>query len=172
MIPPFKPIPLQQLLRISIDKLNMIPFTLKKSLPALTLVILSLFGCASEVLEVDGGFAGIGQGHVSSIKTTLQGEVRLKNFEGGEIIVEARAGFPCQYGWCPVIGTKPLGYEKLPGPGPYALPLKETGENLVIIASYFDLEGNTRVAHRAVKVTGDLISGADLSLDRPYPPLR
>ena len=120
----------------------------------------------------DDGFAGVGQGNVKPIKTTLLGEILYKNYTGGEIIVEVRESFPCAYGYCPVIERPPLAQERLAGPGSYALPLSEGGENLIIIATYMAGTSGIRIAHRTVTPEGVTVTGLDLSLDRPYAPLR
>lgn len=120
----------------------------------------------------DTGFSGLGQGQVTTTSMMIQGEIQFKGFRGGEIIVEAREPFPCVYGACPVIEKPPLGYQVLSSPGPFTLALTETGKSAVIIASYLSDTGETRIAHREVSTDNGDISGLDLSLDRPYPPLR
>ena len=48
-----------------------------------------LIACAEGGTPREGGFEGLGQGHVTSVEGVIKGEIRHKNFSGGNIILEA-----------------------------------------------------------------------------------
>lgn len=133
---------------------------------------LVLLACAEGGTMREGGFAGIGEGHVTASQGILRGEVKYHGTLNGELVVEARSSFPCSYGRCPVIEKAPLGQERLNEPGPFALSLKDVEENLILIATYQDKSGKTLVAHELVPDPKNAPDSLVLSLDRPYAPLR
>ena len=104
--------------------------------------------------------------------TVVSGVVKSKNFSGVEILVEARRSVPCAYGRCPVLGEDALAQEKLSSPGPYSLQLGVSAKDLVIVASEPTPQGGARIAHQWVLSEAVDVTGIDLSMDRPYPPLR
>lgn len=138
----------------------------------LTLACLGLWACAGGGTLREGGFEGLGQGHVTAVQGVVQGEVLHKAYQGGTIVIEARSTFPCSYGRCPVIEKAPLGQEVLDGPGAFNLSLKELEENVIIIASYESPSGSLRISHHLIPKPEKVNEGIQLSLDRPYPPLR
>lgn len=138
----------------------------------MAIVSLGLLACAEMASEPKPGFEGLGQGRVTNLAATLHGEIQFKAHLGGDIILEARHSFPCNYGRCPVIEVPPLGTERVSGPGPFAMGLAKIDENLIIIATYISPSGGIRVAHQLVEKVQPETTGIFLSLDRPYPPLR
>lgn len=144
----------------------------RSSLLGVLLVAFFLFGCAEGGTPREGGFEGLGQGHVTAVEGVVKGKVLFKGFHGEPIILEARSTFPCVYGRCPVIERDPLGQERLDGPGPFSLPLTEIEENIIIIATSVSSSGSLRVAHHLIPNPQSSNDGLELSLDRPHPPLR
>lgn len=122
--------------------------------------------------EGAANFEGIGEGHTSTIALVIKGEIQFKNFAGGEIVVEARESFPCAYERCPVIEKEPLGVQRLSQPGPYSLTLTRSEKNLMIVASYFSPHGGVRIAHLLLEDPKLFNDSVNLSLNRPYSPLR
>ncbi|MDX1386978.1 MAG: hypothetical protein R3257_05265 [bacterium] len=148
---------------------------MKKSTPlffAFLMAFGGLWACGGSGTLREGGFQGLGQGHVTATEGVVQGEVLHKSYQGGTIVVEARSTFPCPYGRCPVIEKDPLGQEVLDGPGPFNLSMTEIEENIIIIASYESPNGSLRVSHQLLVQPEKVNDGIQLSLDRPYPPLR
>ena len=139
----------------------------------LSLFLISLFisGCGEGTVR-EGGFAGLGQGNVSTLGSEVRGTVQYKDFHNGKIVVEARSTFPCPQGRCPVIEKAPLGQVQLTAPGPFSLLLKDREDNVLIIANYFSDDGKTRVAYQLLKDAQESYNDILLSLDRPYAPLR
>jgi hypothetical protein len=135
-------------------------------------LIFLLTHCGQGGTVREGGFAGLGEGNVSTLGSEVRGMVQYKDFPGGKIIVEARSTFPCPQGRCPVIEKPPLGVQQLEAPGPFTLLLKDREENILIIANYFSDSGQTRVAYQLLKEAQASYSNVLLSLDRPYGPLR
>lgn len=142
----------------------------------LSLFSLLFVGCGEGGTVREGGFAGLGEGNVSTLGSEVRGTVQYKDFHGGKIVVEARSTFPCPQGHCPVIEKAPLGVKHLDAPGPFTLLLKDREENTLIIANYFSDPsgggGQTRVAYQLLKDPQADASDVLLSLDRPYGPLR
>ena len=149
-------------------------FQLPSQLPLLSLLLLAcvLLSCSNGGTAREGGFDGLGQGHVTATEGVVKGEVLFKDYSGGEIFVEARATFPCAHGRCPVIEREPLGIERLSGPGAFTLPLIDIEESVIIIATYPYPDGKVRIAHHLIENTKKFNEGVVLSLDRPYPPIR
>ena len=111
--------------------------------------------------------------HTAKQQTTLiNGEIVANHHSGGEILLEARHSVPCKYGRCPVIGNPPVGSQVLQAPGPFSLLLTQAANDLVLVATYRSPSGATRVAHVALTSDASVLSNIQLSLDRPYPPLR
>ncbi len=133
---------------------------------------LALAACSQGGTQREGGFVGIGEGHVTASQGILRGVVHYKGNMDGTLVVEARASFPCTYGRCPVIERVPLGQERLNRPGPFAISLTENEENVILIATYQDKTGKTLVAHTLVPDPQKAIDPISLSLNRPHPPLR
>ena len=104
--------------------------------------------------------------------TLVSGNIQYKNFSGGELKVEARRSVPCQFGRCPVVGEAPVAEKKLDAPGPYTLELPQSAKDLMIIATLQAPGGAVRIAHLWLLSDAEEIDGANLSLDRPYSPLR
>ncbi len=102
----------------------------------------------------------------------VSGTIKLKNHDGNPITIEARHSVACQYGHCPAIGDPAAGTERLTAPGPYTLTFQGTAEDIMIIVTYQPSSEGTRVAHQWLGSQEPNISGVDLSLDKPYPPLR
>lgn len=117
-------------------------------------------------------YNGVGLHQSDGRPTLVSGTVQYKNFSGGELKVEARRSVPCQYGRCPILGEPAVAEQKLAAPGPYSLELPQSAVDLMIIATLKIPDGRVRVAHLAPLSEAPEIAGADLSLDRPYPPLR
>lgn len=140
----------------------------------LSILILSLglVACAGGPTPREGGFAGIGEGHVTASQGILRGEVRHQGPLNGSLIVEARSTFPCSHGHCPVIERAPLGQESLDQAGPFAISLKDIEENLILIVTYQENSGKTLVAHQVIPDPKNPPESITLSLDRPHPPLR
>lgn len=126
--------------------------------------------------EVEKGpvveYNGVGLHQSDGRPTLVSGTVQYKNFSGGELKVEARRSVPCPYGRCPILGEPAVAEMKLAAPGPYSLELPQSAVDLMIIATLQAPDGRVRVAHLAPLSEAPEIAGADLSLDRPYPPLR
>jgi hypothetical protein len=135
-------------------------------------LVLWLAGCGQGGTVREGGFAGLGDGNVSTLGTEIKGTVQYNDFQGGKLVVEARSTFPCPQGRCPVIEKAPLGQVRLDAPGPFSLLLKDREENILVIANYFSDTGRTRVAYQLLKDPQASYSDVLLSLDRPYGPLR
>lgn len=117
-------------------------------------------------------YNGVGLHQSSPQNTVVSGVVKSKNFSGGEILIEARRSVPCSYGRCPVIGEDPLAQQKLSAPGPFTLQLGVSAKDLMIVASEPRPNGGARIAHQWVLSEAADVTGIDLSMDRPYPPLR
>lgn len=147
------------------------PFRVQKLLWLLGILVALMCRCGGGTPR-EGGFAGLGEGHVATLGTELEGEVQLRNFTGGKIVVEARATFPCPQGRCPVIERAPLGVTYLDAPGPFHLHLTGREDNTLIIASYFPDSGGVRVAPYLLKDAQAAPGTIILNLDRPYGPLR
>jgi len=116
-------------------------------------------------------YNGVGLHQTDPQPTTVQGTIKFKNYVGGDIQIEARSAVECHYGHCPVIGDPSIASVNLSAPCAYTLALPESAKNLMIIATYRGGPGS-RIAHTWIDSEEKEISGVDLSLDRPYPPLR
>jgi len=137
--------------------------------------LLFLFACADLPNHTESQttpYTGVGLHQVSPQTTIVTGTIKYKAYAGGNILVEARRSVPCQYGRCPVIGEPPLDQQDLSAPGAYSLQLPQSGDGVMIIATLFPPSGGVRVAHTEKSGEASQISNVDLSLDRPYPPLR
>ncbi|HKY61830.1 MAG TPA: hypothetical protein VJR29_00275 [bacterium] len=117
-------------------------------------------------------YNGVGLHQSNPQNTVVSGVIKSKNFTGGEILVEARRSVPCAYGRCPVVGEEPLAQQKLSSPGPYSLQLGVSAKDLIIVATEPVSGGGARIAHQWVLSEAADVAGVDLSMDRPYPPLR
>jgi len=117
-------------------------------------------------------YDGVGLHQSSPQLTVVSGKVKFKAFSSGEIKVEARRSVPCKYGRCPVIGEPSLAEQELGAPGDYSLQLSQSAKDLMVIATLSLPDGKTRVAHSWLLSEAPEVPGVDLSLDRPYPPLR
>jgi hypothetical protein len=145
---------------------------LLKSGLAVLIIFFCLSACGQGSSVREGGFAGLGEGNVSTLGSEVRGTVQYKDYQSGKIIVEARSTFPCPQGRCPVIEKAPLGQVQLDAPGPFTLVLKDREENILVIANYFSDTGQTRVAYQLLKDPQASYTDVLLSLDRPYGPLR
>ena len=151
--------------------------SIMKALSTLTVLLL-----ASLAMSCAGGnqgdspappeYAGVGHHQKTGDSTAVAGEIKLKNPTGIPITVEARYSVPCAYGHCPVIGDPPLDQKTLNAPGPYQLTFEDSAQDVMVIAIYQPVPGQTRIAHQFLGSHDSSISGVDLSLDKPYPPLR
>lgn len=111
--------------------------------------------------------------HQSDDRPTLvSGNIQYKNYSGGALKVEARRSVPCQFGRCPVVGEAPVAEKKLDAPGNYSLELPQSAKDLMIIATLQAPDGAVRIAHLWLLSDAEKIDDANLSLDRPYSPLR
>jgi hypothetical protein len=133
-----------------------------------------LTACAGNSPVKDQGttYDGVGQYNITPPATTVSGAIQTKNYQGGSITVEARRSVTCQYGRCPIIGAPAVDETSLSSPGPYTLNLSESAKDLMIIATYKEPSGQIRIAHTCLVSDATSITNVDLSLDRPYPPLR
>jgi hypothetical protein len=147
-----------------------------KWMPLYSLFCLSLLlsACAGSSTVKDQGttYDGVGQYNITPPATTVSGAIQTKNYQGGSITVEARRSVTCQYGRCPIIGAPALDETILSSPGPYTLNLSESAKDVIIIATYKEPSGEIRIAHTCLVSDANSINNVDLSLDRPYPPLR
>lgn len=117
-------------------------------------------------------YNGVGLHQSDSRPTLVTGTLKYKNFSSGELKIEARRSVPCQYGRCPILGEAAVAETKLTAPGNYSLELPQSAKDLMLIATLQAPNGRIRVAHLWLQSEASEITGADLSLDRPYPPLR
>jgi hypothetical protein len=117
-------------------------------------------------------YAGAGTYSAKQQTTVINGTIRFKNHSGEEILIEARHSIPCEQGRCPVIGEKPVGTLVLSQPGPFSMPLTHSAKDLMVIATCRSETGSTRIAHVYIEQEDAVIADVQLSLDRPYPPLR
>ncbi len=145
-----------------------------RRLSMLILFPILLNGClfAQEEKPVGVEYNGVGLRQHDARTTQLNGNIKFKAHAGGEIVVEARAAFPCAFGHCPIIGAPPLASERYSTPGAYALLLSEPAKNVMIIAISDPNSNRVRIAHRLVNREEQVVNGVDLSLDRPHLPLR
>jgi len=145
-------------------------FTLGMML-TLSLLVGCLSGHSSDTAPVQE-YDGVGLRQTNPQATTISGTIKFLGYQGGDIQIEARAAVPCRYEHCPVIGDPSLASMTLHAPGDYQLALNESAKNLMVIAIYQSNHVGTRIAHTWIDREEKEISGIDLSLDRPYPPLR
>lgn len=122
--------------------------------------------------ETPSEYQGVGLHQSNPQATQVSGTLKYKHFSGGEIRIEARRSVPCAYGRCPVIGEPSLAEDVLQAPGAYRLELPESAKDLIVIATLRAPDGGLRIAHATLASEAVELSGIDLSLDRPYPPLR
>lgn len=139
---------------------------------AILLWIASCVGGQEKVEAPVIEYNGVGLHQSTPQNTVVSGTIKSKNFSSGEILVEARRSVPCSYGRCPVVGEEALSQQKLSSPGPYTLQLAISAKDLIIVASEPLPDGGARIAHQWVLSEAADVTGIDLSMDRPYPPLR
>lgn len=138
---------------------------------ALLCLIASCVGSQASSETPPQEYNGVGLHQESPQNTVVTGQVKSKNFSGGQILVEARRSVPCAYGRCPVIGEEPLARESLSAPGPFSLSLGISAKDLIVVATEPRSKG-ARIAHQWILSEAPDVSGVELSMDRPYPPLR
>jgi len=139
---------------------------------ALLAMVMSCVAASPEAEKPAVPYEGVGLHQSSPQLTVVSGKVKFNSFSGGDIKVEARRSVPCAYGRCPVVGDPALAAQHLNEPGDYSLQLSQSAKDLMVIATLSLPDGKTRVAHAWVLSEAAEITGLDLSLDRPYPPLR
>lgn len=150
-------------------KLHLRTFWVSLGLGALS----ALFACSQAAPPPPGpDYNGVGLYNTDPPAGIVTGTIKYKNFSGGEIQLEARHSVPCSYGRCPVIGGPSVSQSVLKEPGAYTLDLPESPKDLMVIATLHAPDGKIRIAHATLTSDASQIDGVDLSLDRPYPPLR
>jgi len=136
-------------------------------------LLATLLACSQAATPAPGpDYNGVGLYHTDPPASLVNGTIKYKNFSGGEIQIEARRSVSCSYGRCPIIGSPSIGQSVLKEPGAYTLELSESPKDLMVIATLHAADGKIRIAHATLTSEATEVDGVDLSLDRPYPPLR
>lgn len=130
-----------------------------------------LTACSSGDTNRENNFSGVNVGHVAWEEHPLSGQVYFTQPLAANILVEARKAVVCPEGFCSAVGQPALASILLREASGFTLYLKPTLFPVIVVATYQDPQGMTRVAHQVVE-SAESTTPILLSLERPYPPLR